>query len=429
MRNRINSFKFRFLRDEFNKNVAILSGGIALSQLIPVLVSPVLTRLYSPQDFGVLALFVSITTILSVIANGRYELAVMLPEKDDDAINVAAIAFIVNVIFSFFCLFLIISLRTHLLRILKMESLGIWAYFIPLTSFFIALFNLLNYTNNRFKLYKDIAKSNIYKSISNALIKLTLGFFKTGAGGLIIGQIISQFVANSKLFDNIKKTGLIASLSLRKIKELAKLYSNFPTFSLLAGLINTLAYQLTNILVGSFYGESTLGHYYLSQMILGLPLSYIGTAVSQVFYQHAASELKANSTIKFTFKSTLKKLFYIGIPVFTLIFILSIPVFTFVFGQKWYDAGKYTMYLTPLYCIRFIAIPFTLIPMIFKKNQIDFLFQTGIVTITIATILLNRASVERFLLFYSGLLTVYYLSYILLLKVMFVERKFGTSQE
>ncbi|MEO0244383.1 MAG: oligosaccharide flippase family protein, partial [candidate division WOR-3 bacterium] len=245
-------FKFRFLRDEFNKNVAILSGGIAVSQLIPILVSPALTRLYSPQDFGILAIFVSITTILSVIANGRYELAVMLPEKDDDAINIAAVAFIVNVIFSFFCLFLIIFFKSHLLRILKMESMGIWAYFIPLTSFFIALFNLLNYTNNRFKLYRDIAKSNIYKSISYALVKLILGFFKTGAGGLIIGQITSQFVANSKLFDNIKKTGLLASISLRQIKELAKLYSNFPTFSVLAGLINTLAYQLTNILIRCF---------------------------------------------------------------------------------------------------------------------------------------------------------------------------------
>ncbi|MEO0263792.1 MAG: hypothetical protein ABIM18_06955 [candidate division WOR-3 bacterium] len=81
------------------------------------------------------------------------------------------------------------------------------------------------------------------------------------------------------------------------------------------------------------------------------------------------------------------------------------------------------MYLTPLYCARFIAIPFTLVPMIFKKNQIDFLFQTGIITITIATILLNRTSVERFLLFYSGILTVYYATYILILDILFVERR------
>ncbi|MEM4522378.1 MAG: oligosaccharide flippase family protein, partial [Nitrososphaeria archaeon] len=301
------------LNDEFNWSVFTLSGGVFISQIIPILVSPILTRLYTPEDFGVFAIFVSITTILGVIVNGRYELAIMLPEKDEDSVNVLALAIGIACIISVLFLMFLIIFKKPFLKALKAENLGFWIHFAPLTIFFMGVFNALNCVNNRFKLYKDIAIANIYKALYNSVAKVVLGILKIGAPGLIVGQIISQVAANSKLFLNIKKTGLLNQISIQKIKYLAKEYINFPTFSVAAAMINALAYQLTNILMGTFFGQSTLGQYFLSQTLLGLPLMYIGSAVSQVFYQHAASELKSNSTIKITFKSTLKKLLYIGL--------------------------------------------------------------------------------------------------------------------
>jgi O-antigen/teichoic acid export membrane protein len=87
-----------------------------------------------------------------------------------------------------------------------------------LTVFFIGLFTILNYTNNRFKLYKDISKSNILKSIFGAVFQLLFGFLKAGISGLIIGQMASQITANTKLFSNIKKTGLLKEIKKRKSK-------------------------------------------------------------------------------------------------------------------------------------------------------------------------------------------------------------------
>ncbi len=247
-----NKIKTKLTKNEFNKNVLILSGGTVISQILPIAVSPILSRIYTPYDFGVLALFVSITSIVSVIANGRYELAIMLPEKDEDAINVAAIGFIFNIIISFLFLLIVLLLKDPFLKLLKAESLSFWIYFAPLTVFFNGIFTILNYTNNRFKLYKDISKAIILKGIVVSSIQLIMGFLKKSSFGLISGEIISKAVANTKLFINIKNTGLLKEVKKEKIKEVALKFSNFPKYSMWSALLNVSGYQLTNILIGIF---------------------------------------------------------------------------------------------------------------------------------------------------------------------------------
>jgi len=286
------NLKNKIFNNEFNKNVLILSGGTVIAQILPIAVSPILSRIYYPSDFGVLALFLSITSIVSVIANGRYELAIMLPEKDEDAINVAAVGFIFNILVSFIFFLVVLIFKNPLLKLLKAESLSFWIYIAPLTVFFIGLFTILNYTNNRFKLYKDISKAIIMKGIVVSSIQVILGFFKTGPTGLISGEIISRVVANTKLFFNIKNTGLLKEIKKEKIKEVAKRYSNFPKYSMWGALLNVSGYQITNILISAFFGSYYLGQYYMAFRILGIPSVFIGTAISQVFLKKQLKKYK-----------------------------------------------------------------------------------------------------------------------------------------
>jgi len=216
------NLKNKLLNNDFNKNVLILSGGTVVAQTLTIFISPILTRLYSPEDFGTYAIFLSIVSIVLVISCGRYELAIMLPEKDEDAINVAALAFIINTTVSLLFFFLILIFKDPILNLLKADSLSFWIYLAPLTIFFIGLFYILNYTNNRFKLYKDISKATIMRSIVNASMLLLMGVLKTGFSGLISGQIISQIVANTKLFYNIQNKGLLKDIKKDIIKVLAK---------------------------------------------------------------------------------------------------------------------------------------------------------------------------------------------------------------
>ncbi len=369
-------------KSEFSRNVLTLMTGTTIAQAIPIAISPILTRIYTPEDFGLLALFVAITSIFGSIANGRYELAIMLPKKDEDAINIFALGFIITVTISLTLLIIIVLFHDYFVNLLNNESIGIWLYFVPVAVFFTGLYNILNYFNNRKKYYKDIANATIIKSIITAIIQLSIGFLKGGVSGLISGQLISQMFANMRLFKNIVKDKLLISkISKVRIIALAKRYKDFPKFSMWAVLANTLSQHLTNILISVFYSVSTLGFYSLVQRVLGIPSSLIGNSIGQVFFQEATKEKQETGKAIKTFNSTVKKLVIIGLPSFGLLFFIIEDLFSFVFGEEWRIAGEYAQVLIPFYLIRFVVSPISVINQIYLKNRLGLYWQLGLLTL------------------------------------------------
>ena len=141
-------------KSEFSKNVLTLMTGTTIAQAIPVAISPILTRIYTPDDFGVFALFMAITAIFGSISTGRYDLAIMLPKKDEDAINIFALGFIITSSISFVLLVVVFIFQEYFVFFLKNEEIGVWLYLVPVSVFFIGTFNILSYFNIRKKNYK-----------------------------------------------------------------------------------------------------------------------------------------------------------------------------------------------------------------------------------------------------------------------------------
>jgi O-antigen/teichoic acid export membrane protein len=395
--------------------------GTTIAQAIPIAISPILTRLYTPEDFGVLTLFVAITSIFGSIANARYELAIMLPKKDEDAINILALGFIINLFLSLFLLMIILIFHDYILNLLNNKEISPWLYLVPISVFLMGCFNLLNYYNNRKKYYKDLAKANVFKSIGSAIVQLILGFLKVGAIGLISGQIFAQIISNTKLFLNIKKDNLFIKIKKIKIIALAKRYKDFPKFSMWAILANTLSVQLTNILISTFYSISTLGFYSLAQRVLAMPMSLIGGSIGQVFFQEATKEKQDTGKAIKTFNSTVKKLFIIGFPIFFILFFIIEDLFAFVFGEEWRVAGEYAKILIPLFFIRFIVSVLTLIPIIFEAVKIDLYFQLGLIILYLMLFIVNKFLNSNFIeLLYSFNYVIggYYLIYFFILNKM-----------
>ena len=367
-------------KSEFSRNVLTLMTGTTIAQAIPIAISPILTRIYTPEDFGAFALFVAITSIFGSIANGRYELAIMLPKKDEDAINIFALGFIITSTISLILLALIILFHDYFIQLLNNEAIGVWLYFVPIAVFFTGLFNILNYFNNRKKQYKDIANATIIKSIILAITQLSIGFLKNGATGLITGQIFSQIFANMRLFKNIiKDKKLISGISKLKIIALAKRYKDFPKFSMWAILANTLSLHLTNILILSFFSVATLGFYSLVQRVLGMPSALIGSSIGQVFFQEATQEKQQTGKAIKTFNSTIKKLIIIGLPSFGILFFIVEDLFAFVFGEEWRIAGEYAEIMVIFYYIKFISSTVSTIPTIYKQEKIFLLINLAII--------------------------------------------------
>ncbi len=405
---------------DFSRNVLTLMTGTMIAQAIPIAISPILTRIYTPEDFGVYALFVAIFSIFGSIVNARYELAIMLPKKDDDAINIFALGFIIASVISLILLVLVLLFNGYITNLLNNDEIGVWLYFVPIAVFFTGLFNILNYFNNRKKNYKDIANATIIKSIILAIIQLSIGFIKQGACGLISGQIVSQLFANMRLFKNIiKDKALISKISKVKIIALAKRYKDFPKFSMWSILANTLSLHLTNILISSFYSVATLGFYSLVQRLLGMPFTLIGGSIGQVFFQEATKEKEETGKAINIFSSTVKKLFIIGLPSFTILYFIVEDLFALVFGEEWRAAGVYAQIVTPLFFIRFIVSTVSTTTIIFEKQKMSLIWQLSLLFFTISIIyisnLFNIKFIE-FLYLFTAMATLHYLILYYILK-------------
>jgi O-antigen/teichoic acid export membrane protein len=335
-------------KSDFSRNVLTLMTGTTIAQAIPIAISPILTRIYTPEDFGMFALFIAITTIFGSIANGRYELAIMLPKKDEDAINIFALGFIITTVISLLLLVLVLIFKDSFVQLLQNESIGIWLYFVPMTVFLTGLFNILNYFNNRKKYYKDIANATIIKSIVLVIVQLSIGFMKQGVAGLIGGQIFSQLFANTKLLKNIIKDKiLISKISKVKMVALAKRYKDFPKFQAPHAFINTFSSNIPIYLFSVFFNSTIVGFYALSTRIVFSPLMVIAGSSAKVYNQKVSEIYKEKGdSYSFTIR-LISSLFKKIIIPFLLIVIFAPNIFSFIFGEEWREAGIYTQILSP----------------------------------------------------------------------------------
>jgi len=407
-------------KSEFTRNVLTLMTGTVVAQAIPIAISPILTRIYSPEEFGLFALFFALLSILSVLANGRYENAVMLPKKDSDAINIFALGLVINISLSLFLLVIVVLFNDDLTKLLGSDAIAVWLYFVPVALFFTGLFNILNSFNNRQKNYKDMAEAMVVKSIVLAAIQIFIGLIKSGATGLISGQIVSQFFANMKLIKNIlKDKNLIESIKKIKIIACAKRYQDFPKFSLPSAFASVLSGHLSNILISIFYSVSTLGFYSLVQRVLGIPSSLMGKSIGQVYYEEGTKEKKRTGSATTLFNSTLKKLLIIGFPSFLFLFLVVEELFAFVFSEEWRVAGEYAQIVVPMFFIRFVVASLSITYDMFGYLKLELIWQVGLLVGSVIIVIvcgLMEIDFKELLLFLTIYISIMQLISLYLLK-------------
>ncbi|MEB3793035.1 lipopolysaccharide biosynthesis protein [Acinetobacter sp. IK40] len=407
------------VKSSFARNILILLTGSSIAQAIPIAITPVLTRLYTPNDFGVLAIFVALTTILGSIVSGRYELAIILPEDDSEALNIAAVGFLITTIISIISLFVVLIFNDQIVLLLGNVDIKYWLYLVPFSIFFIGCFNVLNYFNTRMKLYKNIAVANVNKSLVLSSIQVGVGFLHKGATGLIVGQFLSLVMSNYKLLRSIlQKHNVVETINVNEMKKVAVKYQDFPKYSTGAILANTLSYQLLGILISSFYSLATLGFYSLVQRVMGMPSSLIGTAVSQVYFNQANTQKNELGHCNNIFKSVVKKLSLLSFLIFIPAYFFIKPVFIFIFGDKWGVAGEYAQILIPFFAVRFVVAVVTITNSIFEKQKISLIWQIFLLIISMLSILSAKYFAWDFTLFLKVWVFLMVINYLILLYIL-----------
>lgn len=387
----------RFLpKSEFGRNVLTLMTGTTIAQAIPIAISPILTRIYTPEDLGIFALYMSIASIISVIATGRYELAIMLPKKDDDAINVVVLSILISFFVSLLSLIIVFVFNAQITNLLGNPEIASWLYFIPVSVLLTGLYQSFNYWSNRKKQYKRLATSRVLQSGITATTNLGMGFGGLGSSGLIFGSVLGQGIATMILGKIIWKEdkNRLESIKRLKIFAMTKRYVKFPKFDILASLSNVSSHQITHILFNTFFNSSIAGYYYFTQRILGLPITFIASAIADVFRQSATMEYRLHGNAKQIYISTFKKLFILSFFPSLLLYFFAIDIFIFVFGETWKIAGEYAKILSPMLFLRFISSPLSFMLYIGEKQHINLLGNGFFLFLTILSFYFSRNALE-----------------------------------
>lgn len=340
----------------FLSNILTLMSGTAVAQALPILLSPLLTRLYEPKDFGLFALYSSIAAVMAVVATGRYELAIMLPEKDEDAAAVGVLSLSVAGGVSLLSLVIMACFGSFLAGLLNNREIGSWLYLVPLTVVMTGFNQVLVYWCNRKKRYHLLAKGGALQSAAVAAISVSVGFLHAGAAGLILGSFTGLvayglFLARAEL---PRAAEMAKPVESGQIRRLAAAYRDMPLFSTMEAFIGMIALQLPLFFMTSYYSISTAGHYSLAYKIVMLPMALVGGAIGQVFYQRFTASLAANEDSTRLLRKTWLTLGSIALVPSLVFFFYAPQLFGFFFGASWLEAGKIATYLSVLMFTTFV---------------------------------------------------------------------------
>ena len=349
-------------RNTFLTHFTQLVGGTAFAQALSVLILPILTRLYTPEDFSVLALYASMLAVISAIACLRFEIAIPIAETEKVALDLFALAAISSVAIVF-TLVLVLGVASTLdVQYLSSTNLGYYVWLLPVGVFLSGAYAALQFLATRKRKFVEIRRTRVRQSLGAASVQVGFGLIGAGPIGLLLGQIINGGAGALGLFFSVLKEDLNKLKQIKKedLVRTASEYSRFPKYSVTEALANVGGMQLPIAIIAAFVAGPEAGIVMLAFRIMGAPINLIGGAMSQVFLSRAPIALKEGKlqalalTVQAgVLKTGLGPLLFIG---------AVAPVFVpYAFGAEWARMGVVIQWMTPWFMMQFLTSPVSMV--------------------------------------------------------------------
>jgi len=376
--------KFR-PKSDFSRNVLTLMTGTTIAQAIPIAISPILTRIYTPEDFGVFALYMSIASIISVIATGRYEMAIMLPKENEEVKSIVKLIILLLSSIAIFTLLIVFIFNEQITNMFDNKEISNWLYFLPISIFLVGIYQIYNYLLIREKSFQRLSKNKVIVSTTNASTQLAIGVSVGSSFGLLFGNILGYIVS---IYFIIKSKVVSQYFELNNIplKKTAKKYGKFPKYDVPSVLVNVIANQLPLIALAKFFSLGVLGFYSLMYKVLMMPISLLSNTILDVFKQRATEDFIKNGNCKDIYVKTFKRLVILGAIPFLLLGVFTPELFAFIFGKNWKIAGEFAQIMTPMFFLKFITSPLSYTFFIVQKQNINLVGQIVLFFLTLIAI-------------------------------------------
>jgi len=427
----IQKIKFILKSNSFIRNTSLLASGILLSQIISIVSSPLISRIYTPSDFGALHIFLSFITILTVISTLKFELAIPLPEEDETAFYLLMASVVFVSVFSALIAIALYLFKPIIINWFDLKRISDYFYLIPIGIFFAGVYLILNYWAIRKKKFNLIAKTKIKQATFGVGTQIGLGLLGVKPLGLLIGAIFkraSGFIALSKLV--LEDKHFFTQLTVKKLNFVIKRYKKFPLISSQSALLNVLGLNLPILLLAHFYGSKKVGFFSLTLLVVNVPLTTLGRSLSQVFISESSELIKTDiKKLKKLYLKIIRNLLIIGI-IPCLILILWAPVlFPFIFGDGWHLSGKITQNLAIMYLIQFVTVPTSQLLTIMENQEIQLIWDALRLLAVFISIYIPFLIGSSFLITvtYYGLTMSIMYGILLLIQIFYLNKTISTN--
>ena len=380
-------------KSSFLGDTVKLSGGTFFSQLIGFFALPLLTRIFSPESFGLAGLINSITAIISVFVCMSYESALVLPKENSRAINLLAGCFIITV-----ATFLLSALIIWVISDLFFTNAGLnklrpYLWIIPFSALISGVNQILRFWNIRTAQFGRIAVSTISTNItSNAFIIGVGSTSYPGTGILIFGTHIVGGITRAifllgRFFQDYALL-LRKEVSINGVLHEMKRYRKFPTYVAGANLLSRFTSEAPILLLTYFFSSSIAGYYIMCNRILAIPGSLIGNSLSQVFFQRSASA-RTKESLRNLISNLLRSVLPIALAGLVVVSLVGDVIVSYFLGDRWETSGMYAQILAFGIFLSFSIGILKPLFLIFERQEKSLLFDVCLLLISIMSLVIG----------------------------------------
>ena len=381
----------RAAEGQFAKDTLLLTVGTVIAQLIPLLASLALARLFDENDFGRFSVFMSAMSIITVVIALKYEMAIIPAKNKSTAVNVMVLSFLLSLAMGVLCLLVLFIAKTPLLKMLELEEFPYLLFLLPCSAIFYEIYTCFNEWCVRNRSFKQLSVSKIFNTLFIAVTSIILGLFGIKAVGLLYGQLIGQLLIVVYVLISFfyRDKNELKRVSKRRLQTVLVKNRSYPAYLIPSQLLNTFFGQLPVLLITASFGVGIVGFFSFAIRILSTPVTMIATAIGDVFRKRIQADRDTIGNSKVLFLKLLVVLFVIGAVGFLILGIFAPFLFKLVFGERWYVSGVYVQFLVVGEFINFVASPFTGVYYIYNKKHVLLIWQIVYSVLTFLSIFLG----------------------------------------
>jgi O-antigen/teichoic acid export membrane protein len=348
-------------KGSFLRGVLTLASGSAAAQALIVAASPLLTRLYTPDDFGVLAVFSAMLGLISVVSCLRYELAIPIAKSRSSALSVIVLALGLNTIIALGIAVALVPLANEFAGLFSTPALASYLWLLPIGIVFVGIYRTLTFWAVREKAFGPLARTKLTQAIGGITTQILCGTSVPGPFGLILGQVVGQSAGAFSLSRRLLRQAIMLKYRLRgrRLVAAARRHIRFPKYDLPASSLNTLSANLPQFMLAALFSPAVAGFYLLAHRVISMPVAILGQAVGQGLYAHSREAIAEGKLERYVFRVAMALVVLMLLPLLVL-FAFGDVLFDTVFGSEWKTAGTYASWLILGATAQFVYSPISL---------------------------------------------------------------------